>query len=179
MNTIETVKPTMSDIENLDYKYQPELTKKLDNIDSDFDQGLINEIVLWKTNRYSWIDDKTIKLINQIKKDDKEINLDLTKEILKNLLDKSQKGFRLAMVSTILRFKNPNIYQIIDQRVYRFLYNEELKISGQNVSKMIGVYLAYLEKLKDESNIHQIDFKKADRVFYSVDKKYNKDLKIN
>jgi len=43
---------------------------------------------------------------------------------------------------------------------------------------MIAVYLAYLEKLKEESNIHKIDFKIADKIFYSMDKKYNKDLKI-
>jgi thermostable 8-oxoguanine DNA glycosylase len=178
MNTIETVKPTKSDIENADYKYQEELTRKLDEIDSDFNQDIINEIVLWKTNRFSWIDAKTMILINQIKKDDKELNLSLTKEILRNLLAKSQKGFRLAMASTILRFKNPNIYQIIDQRVYRFIFNEELNISEDNVDKMIEVYFAYLEKLKEESNNHQIDFKMADRVFYSMDKKYNKGLKI-
>ena len=35
------------------YSYQPELTARLDNLESvAIDQSLINEIVLWKVNRY-------------------------------------------------------------------------------------------------------------------------------
>ena len=39
------------------FNFQPELTRKLDNMgDSDFNQHLINEIVLWKVNRYALLD---------------------------------------------------------------------------------------------------------------------------
>jgi hypothetical protein len=38
------------------YKYQPELTGRLDRVgDLDFTQELINEIVLWKVNRYAFL----------------------------------------------------------------------------------------------------------------------------
>lgn len=43
----------------------------------------------------------------------------MAEEILRKLL--MTPGIRLPMASTILRFKNPNVYQIIDQRAYRFL----------------------------------------------------------
>ena len=40
------------------YKYQTSLTNHLDNIgNANFDQLLLNEIVLWKVNRYVAIDD--------------------------------------------------------------------------------------------------------------------------
>lgn len=34
------------------YKYQEELTPKLDELEADFNQEIINEIALWKVNRY-------------------------------------------------------------------------------------------------------------------------------
>lgn len=36
------------------YQYQPKLTKYLDGLDAQpFGQGIVNEIVLWKVNRYA------------------------------------------------------------------------------------------------------------------------------
>lgn len=118
MLTINEIAPSADDIKNSVYNYQTERTTKLDNLDTDFNQDIINEIVLWKVNRYAAIDNETLNLINQIKKDDTQINPELTRAILLQLLSKEQKGFRLAMASTVLRFKNPKIYQIIDQRVF-------------------------------------------------------------
>ena len=105
------------------YKYQAELTLELDKLETNFNQEIINEIVLWKVNRYVLMQKDTLELLNKIKKTDNILNEELTILILKKLLDKDQKGIQLAMASTILRFKNPSIYQIIDQRVYRFIYN--------------------------------------------------------
>ncbi len=51
------------------------------------------------------------------------------------------------MASAILRFKNPNIYQIIDQRANRLLYSKELKIP-HNILKQIDLYVDYLTKLR-------------------------------
>lgn len=45
-----------------DYEYQSELTNKLDFINSDFSQEIINEIVLWKINRYAKLSSETIEL---------------------------------------------------------------------------------------------------------------------
>ena len=39
------------------YHYQPQLTEQLDNLqEKNFDQSLLDMIVLWKTNRYVSID---------------------------------------------------------------------------------------------------------------------------
>lgn len=175
MLTIYDIQPTLENLGNSTYSYQADLTSKLDSLDADFNQAIINEIVLWKVNRYAEIDSYTLKLINQIKKNDTHFDLELTCSILMHLLGKEQKGVRLAMASTILRFKNPNVYQIIDQRVYRFLYGEELKYSDTNINEQINIYLDYLQKLKAVCIEFNLDFKTADRILYSMDKIYNVD----
>ncbi|WP_456376872.1 hypothetical protein [Lutibacter sp.] len=93
------------------FKYQDSLTKKLDSSTENFNQDKLNEIVLWKVNRYAEFDESLINLINSIDKNESEINIDKTREILKELLKTN--GVQLAMASTILRYRNPNIYQII------------------------------------------------------------------
>jgi hypothetical protein len=173
MLTINDITPSSKDLDNSFYNYQISLTTKLDNLDTDFDQEIINEIVLWKVNRYAEMDSETLNLINQIKKDDTQLNPDLTDAILFNLLGKKQKGIRLAMASTILRFKNPRIYQIIDQRVYRFIYGQELKYSETDINQQIAIYLGYLTNLRNVCSKHNIAFETADRIFYLMDKYYN------
>ena len=81
-------------------------------------------------------------------------------------------GIRLPMASTILRFKNPHVYQIIDQRVYRLLYKAELKLKSQPVQD-IQLYLDYLKKLKETCEQFDIPFINADRLLYAYDKKVN------
>lgn len=179
MLTINEITPSVDDIKNSVYNYQSDLTSKLDKLDTDFNQEIINEIVLWKVNRYAAVDNETLNLINQIKKDDTQINPELTGAILLRLLSKEQKGFRLAMASTVLRFRNPKIYQIIDQRVFRFLYGKELKYSETNINEQITIYLDYLQKLKYVCAEHSVNFETADRVFYTMDKVYNPDEKLN
>ena len=44
MNTISNLILNDDDFLNLEYNFQPELTSKLDEIDSDFTQEIINEI---------------------------------------------------------------------------------------------------------------------------------------
>ena len=173
MQSIYDIIPTSIDIENSNYNYQIELTNKLDSLATDFNQEIINEIALWKVNRYAAIDNETLALINQIKKDDTKLNLELTGAILLKLLSKEQKGVRIAMASTILRFKNPKVYQIFDQRVYRFIFGQDLKYSETNINEQICIYIDYLNKLKDVCKEHNIEFEAADRVFYSMDKVYN------
>jgi hypothetical protein len=176
MKTLNSIEITEADLLGDSFNYQPKLTEKLDNTVTNFNQEIINEIVLWKVNRYSEISSDVLNLINQIKHQDTEINNDLTKKILQGLLN--CKGIRLAMASTILRFKNPKIYQIIDQRVYRFIYGSELKYSFTDIDKQIELYLEYLDKLKLECKIRNIVFEKSDRIIYEMDKKYNKKINI-
>lgn len=154
-----------------EYNYQEKLTGKLKELTGDFTQETINEIVLWKVNRYSELNDETLHLLNQINKEDKKINIDLTKDLLRKLLDTP--GIRLPMASTILRFKNPNIYQIIDQRAYRFLMNDDLKTYFSNIERQIEYYLEYLTELRIKCEEKKIPFEIADQVLYQLDKKKN------
>lgn len=159
------------------YKYQKDLTEKLDTLDTDFDQNILNEVVLWKVNRYAQFDDNTLLELNKIKKTDKNLDIDLTKSLLLKLLDTT--GVRLAMASTILRFKNPNIYQIIDQRVYRFIYpDKDLTKLTTNKEIQVEVYLQYLIDLKKICEDYNIPFELSDRILYSLDKDLNKEHKI-
>jgi len=176
MITIDDVEITKDNLLNNKYSFQPELTKELDRLDDDFNQNTINQIVLWKVNRYSAFDKETLNELNRIKKSDTEINLNITKEILHQLL--SRKGVQLAMASTILRFKNPNIYQIIDQRVFRFIYGKEFPKYFSSIDKQIELYINYLEKLKLVCNNKNINFSLSDRIIYDLDKHYNKGKKI-
>jgi hypothetical protein len=136
--------------DDYEFKYQESLTKKLDSSTEDFSQEKLNEIVLWKVNRYAKFDENLIELINSIDKDETKIDLDKTKEILKCLLKTN--GVQLAMASTILRYRSPNIYQIIDQRVYRVIYeNQILELntypSEKNLNFQIELYIKYLYDL--------------------------------
>ncbi len=50
------------------YSYQPQLTKELDDIgDASFDQALVNEIILWKVNRYARIPDILLQDLDELR----------------------------------------------------------------------------------------------------------------
>ena len=170
---------TLSDIDiqlnEYKYDYQEELTSKLDKLSGDFNQSIINEIILWKLNRYANIDDDTMFLLNKINEMDRKLNKSLTREILEKLL--STRGIGLPIASTILRFKNSSLYQIIDQRAYRLINDDELKIPNP-IENQIDLYLAYLSKLRAVCKNNNILFKDADRILYEIDKKVNKKIKL-
>lgn len=176
MKTIFDIEITNEDLQNVNYKYQLELTSKLDGLDDDFNQEIINEIVLWKVNRYSFLDDEKFSVLNKINKEDLILDVELTTEILTKFLN--TKGIQLPMASTILRFKNPNIYQIIDQRVYRFVYGIEMPKYFSSIEKQIDFYIEYLQKLKQVCIEKGIDFNLSDRIIYELDKLHNKEIKI-
>lgn len=100
-------------------KYQLELTKKLDGLDlTQLNEQMLLEIVLWKLNRYPQLDSSLLdelKALGPLKaKHYKE-----AKNVLGKLL--LSPGVRLPMASTILRFVNPDVFQIIDDRAFRML----------------------------------------------------------
>ena len=112
-----------------EYQVQNQLMKQLDQYsqsNKDFNQNIVNEIVLFKVNRYAKLENEHLEILNKINSNDIKLDKNLTTSILKELLQ--LKGIGLPMASTILRFKNPNVYQIIDQRVFRIMYgsNPEL-----------------------------------------------------
>ena len=170
------IEPTDSE-----YSYQNELTPKLDNYDKPFDQAHINEIVLWKVNRYAEVDEETLNLINSIDPNSAELDVEKTTAILMGLL--RTKGIQLPMASTILRFRNKHVYQIIDQRVYRIINpNQTLEIrsyqSDKNREEQIDLYIRYLNDLKAACLRHAIPFDDADRILYMADRRINKTVSL-
>jgi thermostable 8-oxoguanine DNA glycosylase len=164
------------------FNYQTDLTARLDQQTTAFDQNIINEIVLWKVNRYANIDTNTLQLVNSIDSNATTIDTDNTKKILQELLN--TKGIKLPMASTILRFKNKNIYQIIDQRVYRIIYKDKkLKLTqylnDTNMAMQIELYLQYLKDLADVCKKINIPFDKSDRILFIADRRINKDHKLD
>ncbi|MFN8416365.1 MAG: hypothetical protein U0U66_08545 [Cytophagaceae bacterium] len=159
------------------FKYQDILTKKLDSNKNIFDQNTLNEIILWKVNRYAEFKENLISEINSINPNQAQIDIEKTRTILRMLLN--TKGVQLAMASTILRFRNSKIYQIIDQRVYRIINpRKELNLDNKNIDEQIDLYLSYLEDLTKICKDLKINFKEADRILYMADKRVNKGVKL-
>lgn len=184
MTTHKTVFDTDFKLEQEDsnYHYQPDLTTKLDKLNTSFDQQTINEIVLWKVNRFASLTDQTFELLNKIDPNSTELDISLTTEILKALLQ--TKGIQLPMASTILRFKNKNIFQIIDQRVYRVIYKDKkLKLStylnDKNLLDQVKIYFDYLTDLKKVCVNLNIQFEISDRILYEADKRINKNIPLD
>jgi len=164
-----------------DFNYQKALTGRLDNFEGDFNQELVNEIVLWKVNRYAEVDSATIKLVNQIDRNSVNIDEQLTREVIRQLLETN--GVQFAMASTFLRYRNPNIYQIIDQRVYRIIYPKRIfkpsyTKSFSNISKQIDLYINYLTDLRKVCDQLEITFNLADRILYEADRRVNKNERL-
>ncbi len=164
-----------------EFYYQKSLTEKLDKLNDTFDQGIINEIVLWKVNRYAGLKQEVLNQLNTIKKTDTTIDEELTRNILRGLL--STKGIQLPMASTILRFKNPKIYQIIDQRVFRIIYGEKLNLgynqNNKKTEEQIDIYLKYLSYLREVSKRLNIEFELSDRILFMADRRINKDIRLD
>lgn len=167
--------------EDNDFSYQPKLTKILDGYDEDFNEATINEITLWKVNRYPIVDNETLNSLNKIQKSDEKYDLEESKLLVKRLLECH--GVQMPMASTYLRFKNPSLFQIIDQRVYRVLYGEEMKLPGsgneKNRDKTVEIYFKYLKDLKKLCLTLEIDFEQSDRILYNADKRINKQVKLS
>lgn len=154
-----------------DYKYQPQLTKKLDSHSGDFSEQTLLEIALWKTNRYPTITQNLIDDINDLRKNYSE---EKARNLLEKLLD--LKGFDLPMASTVLRFAVPDKLQIIDQRVYRFITDKDCLKIPYNIEQKIDLYFKYIDQLKSICQQKNIPFFKADRILYQLDKIHNKDI---
>jgi hypothetical protein len=154
------------------YKYQHALTTKLNDLsDTNFDQPLINEIMLWKINRYASLDNKTLRNIDNLKT---LINGQHRKgqSVLESLLNIS--GIDLPMASTILRFRNPKVFQIIDRHAYRAVYGQKYPFNRPNqVDQKISTYFDYLDKLIELCKAKRLDFQTIDRLLYKFDKEKN------
>ena len=154
------------------YKFQPELTKRLDNLEStSIDQSVINEIVLWKVNRYVRLDDENIEQLKKLKNlkagEHKKGN-----NVLKTLLGVN--GVDLPMASTILRFINPKVFQIIDRHAYRAVYDKKYPLyQATPPERKISLYFDYISDLIDLCKSKGLAFTTIDRLLYIFDKKNN------
>jgi hypothetical protein len=168
-----------------DFKYQLELTEDLDNLNGDYSFTFndLYKITLWKVSRFPIIKPKALDALNNLA-NYASLNAakDAARVALTELLE--CKGVRLAMASTYLRFRNPKVFQIIDQRVWRNVkkwdkknanilkdYPDSLTDCTRIHSEQIELYFSYLETLRSMCQKDGQDFEYADRVYYIVDKK--------
>jgi thermostable 8-oxoguanine DNA glycosylase len=154
------------------YKFQPELTKRLDSLENtSFDQALINEIVLWKVNRYVSIGNEDIEQLKRLKLL-KEGEHKKSNDILKILL--TVNGVDLPMASTIFRFMNPNVFQIIDRHAYRAVYGKKYPLyQSTSTQRKISLYFDYISDLIELCKSKGLEFTTIDRLLYIFDKKKN------
>lgn len=157
------------------YEYQPALTERLDNIGNlDFTQRLIDEIVLWKVNRYVAANEELLSKLNRIG----ALSTGEHRqggEALNSLLQTH--GVDLAMASAILRFRNPRVFQVIDQHAYRAIYGRGYPLYASTpASRKIAVYFDYLDKLIELCSTRGLEFRTVDRLLYVFDKEINGQL---
>jgi hypothetical protein len=156
-----------------EYNYQPELTKKLDNLKvEDFGREVLYEIVLWKLSRFPHVEEnlfEELKGVAKLKPKEHEKARDLIGKLLRS------PGIALPMASTILRFLNPSAFQIIDDRAYRVLLpgntkypTKPVKMSERYVKTSIDIYFEYLDELHRIAS-EALPFESADRILYKLD----------
>ena len=154
------------------YEYQESLTDRLDNIEKlSFNQSLLNEIVLWKVNRFVELDNDIFREINELK----ELTFgeyEKGEHVLKHLIEIN--GIDLPLASAILRFRNPKVFQIIDRHAYRAVYGKRYPLyTKTNPERKINLYFDYLNKLAYLCNEKNLDFETIDRLLYQFDKDEN------
>lgn len=167
----------INQLQESDYsvQYQPELTAELDRSILPFNSSVIDRITLWKVNRYVHVDQTLLGHLGAVYEWE-ALKRDEAKQILVSLLN--TRGVRLAMASTYLRFINPRVFQIIDQRAFRALYGRKLTLPNKIVNNqqregLATTYFKYLDDLRSLCNNLEIQFEQADRILYNFDKRAN------
>ena len=88
---------------------------------------------------------------------------------------------RLPMASTMLRFRNPSVFQVIDERMFRVIFKnstEKRKMyNSSSISKRIDIYFEYLEVLKVYCDASKLNFFEADRILWQYDIVENQNFK--
>lgn len=156
-----------------DYSIYPNLTQKLDRSDWNFSQELINEIVLWKIARYVEIPPNAFEALNGLR--DLRVGQHRNAEpVLCSLLGCA--GVRLPMASTILRFANPDVFQIYDRHICRAIWGTCEKVAPKNPSEAVQKYWSFLDDLSVQCGQLGISFRNADRILFEFDKAVNPPL---
>jgi len=156
-----------------EYSYQRELTVKLDALKpEDLDVKTFYEIVLWKLNRFPSIQADLLDELKEVGTLEPTQHRE-AKPVLHKML--KSPGIALPMASTILRFLNSRVFQIIDDRVYRIVHPGKAKypVKPQKVNQLYlttssDIYFEYLDELHKLSS-EKLPFEKADRILYELD----------
>jgi len=159
-----------------DYRYQRELTAHLDSLGSrPFEQDDINEIVLWKVNRYVKLGGSVLEALNAATTVPPKSHRS-AEAALAALL--REPGVDLPVASTLLRFRNRKAFQIIDRHAYRAVYGENYPLysSSRDITK-IDLYFRYLDALFALAEAKGVEFEILDRVLYVFDKQVNGKLR--
>ena len=154
------------------YKYQPNLTACLDGLcGTEFTQAVINEIVLWKVDRFVELGDELLHEIESLKLLNPGEHLKAS-PLLESLLQ--VRGIDLPMASTLMRFRNPGVFQIIDRHAYRAVYGLKYPLyTSSSLTKKIGVYFDFLDEIIKLCSRKLLKFETVDRVLYQFDKAKN------
>jgi len=155
-----------------DYHYQPKLTKNLDELNNArFNQELLNKIVLWKLNRYVALGPELFKELDSLTSLERGAHRKCSTILIKLL---NNKGADLPMASTILRFRNPEVFQIIDRHAYRAVYGRKYPLYPMSsIRRKTEVYFDYLDKLLELSKNKNLEYRTLDRLLYQFDKQLN------
>lgn len=167
-----------------EYDYQPTLTPILDaKPQKKFSRDMLHQIILWKVNRWpDQISKGQMRRLSALAKlnpgEHRKAN-----DLLRDLLHVN--GIGLPMASTIFRFINPEVFQIIDDRAHRaikpFLPDrfkarypktkppvDKKKQWDNYLKNSCDRYFAYLDTLRKHSS-KNFPFCMADRILYQVD----------
>lgn len=158
-----------------EYNYQPDLTAKLDDLEmSEFTQELVNEIVLWKTNRFVQLTNSLLRGIEGVRglRPGEHRSAEM---LIDSLLDIH--GVDIRMASTLLRFRNPSVFQIIDEHAYRAVYGSKFPLyTASSRKRKVRVYFDYIDELMKLCTQRKIRFETINRVLYQFDKDRNGEL---
>ena len=95
-----------------------------------------------------------------------------SKKELSTLLELN--GVDLPMASTILRFINPEVFQIIDRHAYRAVYEKKYPLyTSTPTERKLSVYFDYIDELIKLCALKALAFATIDRLLYIFDKKNN------
>ena len=154
------------------YEYQPELTTIVDrHAAAPWTQERVNEIVLWKVNRYVRLSSYVLRSLNAVRRLHPREHRQAA-PLLATLL--RTHGIDLAMASTLLRFRNPEVFQIIDRRAYRAVFGKPYRLyfATPDATKQ-KTFFEYIDRLHELAESRNLPFRDMDRILYVFDKRMN------